>query len=49
VPAIWLEDLQAGVVVEFLASQGVADVPAHVIVADAPGVWIAVSALPHLC
>jgi hypothetical protein len=49
VSAVWLKDLQAGVVTEFLADQGVRDLPAYVIVANAPGVWIAVGALPYLC
>jgi len=49
VSAVRLKDLQTGVVIEFLAGQGVADVPAHVIVANAPGVRIAVGTLPYLC
>jgi hypothetical protein len=48
VPAIWLKDLQAGFVIEFLTGQGVGDVLAHVIVPNAPCIRIAVSTLPDL-
>jgi hypothetical protein len=48
VSAIRLEDFEAGVIIEFLAGEDIGDVSADVIVADAPGVRIAVCALPHL-
>ena len=47
VPAIGLEDLEAGVVVELLAGQRVRDVSTDVIVADAPRIRIAVCSLSH--
>ena len=49
VSPIRLEDLQAGIVIEFLAGQCICDVPAHVIVADAPGIRIAMRALSYFC
>jgi hypothetical protein len=48
VPAIWLEDFQAGVIVELLSGECVRDVLADVIVPDAPGVGIAVRTLAYL-
>ena len=47
-PAVRLEEFQASVIVEFFAGQGVADVLADVIVADTPGIRIAVRPLPDL-
>jgi hypothetical protein len=49
VPTVRLEKFQASVVVEFLSGQGVTDVLADVIVADTPGIRIAVRPLPDLC
>jgi hypothetical protein len=48
-PAVRLQKFQASPVVEFFAGQGVADVLAHVVVADTPGIRIAVRPLPDLC
>jgi hypothetical protein len=48
VPAIRLKDFQASVVIELLAGQRVGDVPAHVIVTDAPGIRVAMRALAYL-
>jgi hypothetical protein len=47
-PAVRLQKFQASLIVEFFASQGVADVLADVIVADTPGIRIAVRPLPDL-
>ena len=49
VPAIWLEDFKAGLIIELFPDQGIGDVSTNVIVADAPGVRITVGALSHLC
>jgi hypothetical protein len=49
VSTIRLEDFQARIIIEFLAGQGICDVPAHVIVADAPGIRIAMRALSYFC
>jgi hypothetical protein len=47
-PAVRLQQFQASLVVEFFAGHGVADVLADVIVADTPGIRIAVRPLPDL-
>ena len=47
-PPVRLEKFETSSVVELFAGQGVADVSAYVVVADAPGVRIAVRALPDL-
>jgi hypothetical protein len=47
-PAVRLQQFQASLVTEFFAGQGVADVLADVIVADTPGIRIAVRPLPDL-
>ena len=49
VPAIRLEDFQARLIIELFPGQGVGDISADVIVANAPGVRITVGALPYLC